>query len=84
MRSDEATWERLKSVLDQDDAGQTIYGYRLDQARRAIKPYLFCWYGHSGLVDSIRDAFGAGEYRLLPRKDRVMVFSGYICITSGG
>ena len=80
MHSDAATWERLWAVLEQDDFDQTVYGYRVDQAGQAIKPYLFCWYGHSGLVDTIRDKFGSGEYRLLIRKDRKMVFSGYICI----
>lgn len=80
MHSDTATWERLWVVLDQDDPDQTVYGYRVNQAGRAINPYLFCWYGHSGLVESIRHKFGSGEYRLLIRKDRMMVFSGYICI----
>ena len=80
MHSDSATWERLWAVLDQDDADQSAYCYRVNQAGQATKPYLCCWYGHSGLVESIRDKFGPGDYRLLIRKDRAMIFSGYISI----
>ena len=80
MHSDAETWERLWAVLEQDDFDQTVYGYRVDQAGRAIKPYLFCWHCHFGLLESIRDKFGPGDYRLLIRKGRVMIFSGYISI----
>ena len=80
MHSDAETWERLWAVLEQDDVDQTVYGYRVNQAGRAIKPYLFCWHCHFGLLESIRDKFGPGEYRLLIRKGRVMIFSGYISI----
>ena len=80
MRSDEATWQRLSLVLDQDDPNQLVYGYRVDQAGHAIKPYLFCWSGHPRLVESIQREYGPGEYRLLIRRGREMMFSGYICI----
>lgn len=80
MRSDDATWQRLWLVLDQDDPNQTVYGYRVDQAGRAIKPYLFCWSGHPRLVESIQTKYGSGEYRLLIRRGRDMIFSGYILI----
>ncbi len=80
MRSDDATWRRLWLVLDQDDPSQTVYGYRVDQTGQSIKPYLFCWHGHPGLVENIRDEYGPGEYRLLIRRGRDMIFSGYISV----
>lgn len=80
MRSDETTWEQLWMVLDQDDGDQMVYGYRVDRAGRPTKPYLFRWYGHSGLIESIQREYGPGEYRLLIRKGREMIFSGYIAI----
>jgi len=80
MRSDTKTWDRLSVVLCQDDPRQLVYGYRVDQAGQAMKPYLFCWSGHPWLVENIQAEYGPGEYRLLIRKGRQMLFSGYICI----
>ena len=80
MHSDAETCERLWAVLEQDAFDQTVYGYRVDQAGQVTESYLFRWYCHFGLLESIRDKFGPGDYRLLIRKGRVMVFSGYISI----
>ncbi len=80
MRSDDATWGHLLTLLGEDDLDQVVYGYRVDQFGRAIKPYLFRWYGHSWLIENIQKEYGPGDYRLLIRKGRVMVFSGYICL----
>ncbi len=78
MHSDSATWDKLYLLLAEDDCDQTVYGYRVDPTGRAVTPYLFCWYMHQDLLESIRNKFGPGEYRLLIRKGRTMVFSGYI------
>ena len=80
MITDQATWNRLFIVLGEDDAGMTVYGYRLDYRGKAIKPYLFRWPCHTWLLESIRDEYGPGDYRLLIRKDREMVFGGSISI----
>lgn len=80
MRSDSKTWEKLYLLLAEDDCDQTVYGYRVDSLGRVVKPYLFCWYMHDGLLESIRSKYGPGEYRLLIRKGRTMVFGGYICL----
>ena len=82
MRSDSKTWEKLYGLLAEDDCDQTVYGYRVDSRGRAVNPYLFCWYMHQDLLDNIRDKFGPGEYRLLIRKGRTMVFGGYICLAA--
>ncbi len=78
MHSDSKTWEKLHVLLAEDDCDQTVYGYRVDSRGHAVKPYLFCWYMHQDLLENIRDKYGPGEYRLLIRQGRTMVFSGYI------
>lgn len=82
MHSDSATWERLYRLLAEDDYDQTVYGYRVDSSGHAMKPFLFCWYMHDNLIENIRDKYGPGEYRLLIRKGRTMVFSGYIALAA--
>ena len=45
---------------------------------RKIAPYLAKWNMHAGLLDSIRDEFGTGEYHLMIREGKTMVFTGTI------
>ena len=78
MDADTRTWDRLYRLLAEDDPDQLVYGYRVDTLGNAIKPYLFCWFMHDNLINNIRDKYGGGEYRLLIRKGRQMVFSGSI------
>ncbi len=78
MDSESKMWDRLYVLLAKDDDRQTVYGYRLDRFGKAMKPYLFRWYMHDGLLESIRNQYGPGEYRLLIREGRTMVFSGVI------
>ena len=82
MDSDSRTWDRLYLLLAEDNPDQTVYGYRVDAAGNAIKPYLFCWYMHGDLVESIRGRYGGGVYRLLIRHGRKMVFSGHIALAA--
>ena len=76
MDKDTRTWNKLYRLLAEDDPDLTVYGYRVNAAGIAVKPYLFCWFMHDYLIESIRDQYGGGEYRLLIRKGRQMVFSG--------
>jgi len=78
MDSESKMWDRLYVLLAKDDDRQTVYGYSLDRFGKATKPYLFRWYMHDGLLESIRNQYGPGEYRLLIREGRTMVFSGVI------
>ncbi len=78
MDSEERKWERLFKLIAQDDWEQTVYVYRVDGAGRKTKPYLTKWGMHAGLLDSIRDEFGTGEYHLMIRDGKTMVFTGTI------
>jgi len=80
MDSDTRTWNRLYELLAEDGWDQIVYGYRVDRFGQPIKPYLFKWGMHSNLIESIREDFGGGEYRLLVREGRMMRFIGTIGI----
>jgi len=78
MDSETRKWERLFRILDQDDWEQTVYIYRLDSSGRKITPFLAKWGMHAGLLDSLRDEFGSGEYYLMIRQGKTMIFTGII------
>ncbi len=64
--------------MAQDDWDQTVYVYRVGATGKTIKPYLAKWGMHAGLLDSIRDEFGSGEYHLMIRQGKTMLFTGTI------
>ena len=78
MDSETRKWERLYRLLVQDDWDQTVYVYRVDASGKMIKPYLAKWGMHSDLLQSLRDDFGSGEYHLMIRQDKTMLFTGTI------
>ena len=78
MDSESRMWERLYRLLAQDDWDQTVYVYHVDASGRMTKPYLAKWGMHAGLLDSIRDEFGSGEYHLMIRQGKIMLFTGTI------
>ena len=80
MRSDEAIWAELSALLDENDGSYTVYGYRVDKFGQMIKPALFKSYAYSNLIEEIQRLYGAGDYKLLIRKGRVMAFSGTIAL----
>lgn len=80
MDSDARMWERLYLLLAEDNWDQIVYGYRVDQFGKKIKPYLFKWAMHADLIESIRERYGTGIYHLMIREGRTMVFSGAIGI----
>ncbi len=78
MDSETRKWERLYTLLAQDDWDQTVYVYGVDAAGKTITPYLAKWAMHSDLLESIKDHFGTGEYHLMIRDGKTMVFTGTI------
>ncbi len=78
MDSETRMWERLYMLLAQDDWDQTVYVYRMGATGKTIKPYLAKWGMHGGLLDSIGDEFGSGEYHLMIRQGKTMLFTGTI------
>ena len=78
MDSETRKWERLHTLIDQDDWELTVYVYRVDSSGRKITPFLAKWGMHAGLLDSLRDEFGTGEYHLMIRQGNTMIFTGTI------
>ena len=78
MESETRKWERFYKVVAEDNWEQTVYIYRVDRSGRKIMPFLAKWSMHAGLLDSIRDDFGSGEYHLMIRQGKTMVFTGTI------
>lgn len=70
------------SDLTEPSEGLIHASFVVGLGNNAVKPYLFCWFIHDNLIENIRDRYGAGEYRLLIRKGRKMVFSGSICLAA--
>ncbi len=80
MDSDTKTWNRLYALLAQDDWEQIVYVYQMDRFGRKLKPFIAKWAMHSNLIESIRYEFGAGEYHLMIRQGKTMLFTGTIGI----
>lgn len=78
MDSETRKWNCLWELLAEDNWDQTVYVYRVDQFGKTKKPYLAKWAMHSSLLDSIRTDFGSGEYHLMIREGKTMVFTGTI------
>ena len=78
MDSESRMWERLYRLLAQDDWDQTVYVYHVDASGRMTKPYLAKWGMHASLLDSIRDELGSGEFHLMIRQGKTMLFTGTI------
>ena len=75
-------WEKLWRILDLRDEEAIVYVYRLDSHGMAIKPYLLTCEAWPGLPSMLRDEYAGGEFKLLIRKNRTMIFSGKLGIVS--
>jgi hypothetical protein len=73
-------WERLDLYLDRPKQGMLLYVYRLDALEKPIKPYLLCCSPYPDLLEDLRDVHGGGDFRILIREGRTMIFRGDISI----
>lgn len=73
-------WDRLTSVLSEENYERIAYVYRIDKQGNVTIPYLAKLFADEDLIDNLRDDFGGGEFRILIREGRKMVFSGEISI----
>lgn len=79
-------WDRLEPILYEGNENDIIYMYRLGSDGRPVKPYLAkCrLFRNFDYLTWLRDTHGGGEYQLLIRRGRKMIFSGYIGIEGRG
>ena len=77
---DEKNWSHLHKILNQEDIDLDVYVYRLDSRGRRQKPYLLRTYPYHGLLETLRDDYGGGDFSILIRDGRTMVFAGEFII----
>jgi len=73
-------WDRLWSILYGSNGNDIIYVYRVGPDGRPVKPSLVKSGTFPDFPEWLRDNHGHGEYRLLIRRGREMIFSGNISI----
>ena len=78
--SDVKNWNRLDEVLYRADDGLTVYVYRVDERGRRQGKYLLRTYPYPGLLDTLRDKYGGGDFSILIRDGNTMVLSGTFSI----
>ena len=71
------TWVRFFNVLDQDQCDQTAYIYRIDARGDVIKPFWLKLPANAWLENELF-ARGGGQFRIIIRRGRTMVFSGRV------
>ena len=78
--SDVENWNRLDEILCQADAGLLVYVYRVNKRGRRQGSYLLRTYPYPGLLDTLRDKYGGGDFSILIRDGNTMVLSGNFSI----
>ena len=76
----ERVWDRLWTVLYTSSDHYQVYVYRLDAAGQSIGSYIWKGPAWPELPEILRDAFLGGDFRILIRNGRKMVFAGNISI----
>lgn len=74
------TWDRLWTCLEEADGASVAYVYRLDASGNTQKPYLLRYPAWPTLPSILRDEHGGGDFKILIRRGRKMVFSGKISV----
>jgi hypothetical protein len=67
-------------ILYEGNENDIIYVYRIGPDAHLVKPYLLKSETYPDFIEWLRDTYGHGNYHLLVRRGRVMIFSGNICI----
>jgi hypothetical protein len=73
-------WDRLWPILYGRNGNDIIYVYRVGPDNIPVKSHLLKSGTYPDFIEWLRDNHGHGEYRLLIRRVREMIFSGNICI----
>lgn len=75
-------WDRLDPILYENNNNDIVYVYRIGADNYAVKPYLARCELCRGFdfLTWLKSTHGGGEYQLLIRRNRKMIFSGYIGI----
>ena len=80
MTQAERTWNRLWNILYARTRHHHVYVYRLTSDGYPVDSYIWRGPATPELPGMLRDEFLGGDFRVLIRKNRVMVFGGTISI----
>src|SRR5216684_2880521 len=72
--------DRLMLILFRADEDTTMYVYRRDAKGKIIHPYLLKCPAWPDLLETLRDHYGGGRFRIMIRKGRTMIYTGNISI----
>jgi hypothetical protein len=75
-----AVWQRFSEVLEYDRDEQTAYVYRVDAHGKPVKPFWLKTWAYPGLEDVL--AREGGEFLVMIRRRRIMVFAGRLLFYS--
>jgi hypothetical protein len=74
-------WDRFFSLLEEGDPDCTVYVYRVTASGRPIKPFWFKTSADHDVIDVLQ-ARGGGEFRIIIRRGRTIVFSGHLMFSA--
>jgi hypothetical protein len=81
MNQCEKVWEKLWNILDEARDNRVAYAYRLSGRNgKPVRPYLDRFYADRYLIGILQDDFGGGDFQVMIREGRKMIFSGKISI----
>ncbi len=82
MTPEERVWDRLWLALDDPFGRRRVYVYRASPRGRGCNHYIWKGFAWPELPEMLRDDFDGGDFRVLIREGRRMVFSGDISIAT--
>lgn len=74
------TWDRLFRVFECGGLGMIAYIYRIGRDGKLEKPFLAKMYPDDEMLRNLRDEYFGGDFRIMIREDRKLIFSGVISI----
>jgi hypothetical protein len=72
--------EVLHDILFRADPHHAVYVYRVDAKGRVLRPYLYKCDPWPGLLETLRDEFGGGDFKIMVRRGRTMVVSAQLSV----
>lgn len=73
-------WEHLWALLDEQNAEDVVYVYRIGPDEKPVKPYLLKCEPWPGLIEHLQAHYGGGTFRIMIRRRRNMVLTGNFAI----
>lgn len=73
-------WGSLFALLDDQNAEDVVYVYRIGLDEKPVKPYLLKCEPWPDLIKHLQTRYGGGTFRIMIRRRRNMVLTGIFAI----